>query len=43
MAAKRDFSTGKPTSQSTETRNCPECGRLLEREVLPGALWRLAD
>lgn len=45
MAAARDFSTGKVSSQSSETRNCPnpECGRLLKRDVLPGAPWDLVD
>ncbi len=41
--ATRDFSTGETASHSRETINCPECGRLLRREILPGAPWRLAD
>lgn len=42
-AAVRDFSTGRVSARSTERRDCPGCGNLLERDVLPGAPWRLAS
>ncbi len=41
--ATADFFTGEVASHSRETINCPNCGRLLRRDILPGAPWRLAD
>lgn len=43
MSATRDFSTGEVSSYSRETRDCPGCGRLLRREILPGAPWQQID
>jgi SCO1/SenC len=37
-----DFSTGETHPHSRERRDCPACGRVLERDVLPGAPWHLA-
>lgn len=41
--AKVEWSSETGTkSSSTESEPCPHCGIALERDVMPGAPWRLA-